>query len=99
MKYVLIDEEVSEGVQRIHHLVFPEFMTHSVVAFGYIAAFRHEEKRTLTVRSAGFCHIRAGELYVTEHGSMSLGVKTSIGQAADDDFYLKRPEAFNGLVY
>lgn len=99
MKYVILEEEVTPGVQRLHPIFFPEYMTHSYAALGYVAAFNQVEKRMLTVRSAGFGHFDGGEFKVTRHGSESLGIKPSIGQSADDDYYLSRSEVFNGLVY
>lgn len=102
MKYVILIEEVTEGIQRAHHLIFPEYMTHAVVAESYQMGFWREENRAITIFSAGFCYPSTsfeGLSWDVEVGSESLKVKKDQKNAMRDKNLLERPEAFQGLVY
>lgn len=84
MKYVILAETVTEGVTRIHHMIFPEFMTHQVVALGYAAAFKHEEKKLLSVVSGGMCQLDNEGFWECEHGSTSMGLPRNSNKDEQD---------------
>lgn len=99
MKYVILQEIVHEGVYRLHHLIFPEFITHAYVAEGYAREFRRNEKKLLTVVSAGFCYMdNAGDWECTT-GSESLRISKNNQNDSKDALIINKPEAFNGLHY
>ena len=99
MKYVILIETVSEDISRAHHMIFPEHMTHSVVAMGYMALFKIEEKKEVAIYSAGFCNIDSDGDWDCLSGSDSLGIAHNPEVDSLDEKILNRAEAFNGLVY
>lgn len=74
MKYVLFHIEDDLG-SRIHALIFPERVTHSIVAEGYAMQYQREERKPCHVYSAGFCAIYANKIEALQVRSESLRIE------------------------
>lgn len=104
MKYVILKHNDKSGYTRMHSIIFPEFMTHSVVAHGIQNAVFREEDVALEVHSAGFCNIHfTDQEWIATRGSESLNIKRASnddGRAEDeyDARILNMPDAMQGLM-
>jgi hypothetical protein len=98
MKYVIL-KDTRHGIARVHPLFFPEYMTHSIVAMGYAASFKAEEKHLLEIVSAGFCYYNnETERWVCHSGSQSLQIERSDAQDSVGDYVLNMFEAQQGII-
>lgn len=100
MKYIiLMNNKPDQGYSRAFPIIFPEYMTHSVVALGTIFAHDKEEKLKLDVLSAGICFIDPRGNWSCERGSGSLNIKRSKELSKVDERILNLPEAFQGIMH
>lgn len=86
------------GYDRVYPILFPEYMTHYVVAEVMKVAVEEEIKIKPTVHSAGFCEISNDSIVVSRHGSESLGIKRNGKQEPKDQRMLNMPNALQGML-
>lgn len=100
MKYIILKGTHDHlGIERLYPVIFPEYMTHCVVAHGVQNAFFKEEDAVLEVHSAGFCNIHyTDQEWTATRGSESLGIKRgAFNDDYDDAKILNMPDALQGL--
>jgi hypothetical protein len=97
MKYIIFECDVAD-ITRVFPFIFPEQLTHSIVAAHMQQALWKEYDEGPTIRSAGFCHIHNGE-WQTERGSESLGVPKGHPSKGYEDYrILNMPNAMQGIL-
>jgi hypothetical protein len=97
MKYVILNT-VCDGDERVYYVIFPELLTHSIVAENMQRAVRKETGRFAMVFSAGFCQGFAGGILVTDHGSESLRIERNNDAGLRDENILNQPNAMQGMM-
>lgn len=97
MKYVILKENAGDVV-RMHHLIFPEHMTHVVVSTAIQHQHFKETQQVLEPVSGGFCELNVGYDWECERGSISMNILPDKEGSLSDSRILNMPEAMQGLI-
>lgn len=97
MKYVILEQK-EEGFSRVFPILFPEYMTHAIVAMAMIFAHKRETQREARVKSAGFCYTGHIGQWNCSVGSDSLRIPKDVNKTVQDEYILNMPEAKQGIL-
>lgn len=97
MKYVIFKHTIAD-IPRYYPVMFPDMLTHSVVAQGIAASLATMDKWQVEVFSAGTCWMSDDGEWATMSGSTSLGMVTDADRTRIDFQILNLPECLQGML-